>query len=77
MEQGLTYFKLGGTKGSVSLWFVVCAHGKAVVGGTPGGPALSPHLTYCGLVRLQGRPFSTPEAQLDSPLAEWMGKVHL
>lgn len=48
MEQGLTYFKLGGTKGSVSLWFVVCTHGKAVVGGTPGGPALSPHLNYCG-----------------------------
>lgn len=31
MEQSLTYFKLGGTQGFVSLWSVVCAHGEAVV----------------------------------------------
>ena len=69
VEQGLTYFKLGGAKGSVSLWSVVCAHDEAVVGGTPVGPGLSPHLTSCGSC-LQGCSFSTPEVWLDSPQAK-------
>ena len=35
--------ELGGD--SVSLWSVACARAETVVGGTPVGQALSPHLT--------------------------------